>query len=59
MLLYAIRKERRFHMAKNKNQNRANNKSGKNAKNTVKNQNNSKNSVKPDDIPRRDGPGGN
>ncbi|NLJ90430.1 MAG: hypothetical protein GX323_05965 [Clostridiales bacterium] len=50
-------------MAKNRKQNRASNKSSKNANKTntsnVKVQNNSRNESKPDDVPRRDGPGGN
>lgn len=55
--------KRRMIMAKNRKQNRASNKSSKNANKTntsnVKVQNNSRNESKPDDVPRRDGPGGN
>lgn len=48
-------------MAKNRNQNRSSNKTNKSGKNNVnvKEQNTSRNNVKPDDVPRRDGPGGN
>lgn len=46
-------------MAKNKNQNPRSNKSNKSGKNKVKEENNSRNNVRPDDVPRRDGPGGN
>lgn len=55
--------KRRLFMAKNKNQNRSK-KAGKNLNNTnttnrAKQKNTSANEVKPDDRPRRDGPGGN
>ncbi len=49
-------------MAKKKKQNRGSNKSTKNTNridtNSVKEQSNSANEFKPDDRPRRDGPGG-
>lgn len=55
----------RYIMAKNKKQNRDSNKASKNANhnntnttNNSKQENNSRNEVKPDDRPRRDGPGG-
>ncbi len=49
-------------MAKNRKQNRSSNRSKNTQKanaNNVKVQNNTRNEVKPDDVPRRDGPGGN